>query len=632
MKHSLRFLLLVALLAASNTVKAQDDYNTEWLKEKYQLLLVIHADPHPLLTNTFVDQFARDVGDSLQRDLGNTTSVSTLVYRDVGRPSSDAPKQMMEAVITRGWTELDNLPKQINPTKVHLIRLFYVDGEYEVQSRQVDGDTCIVSTLRRSRTTDRQWIIRLAALQLAQDFGHTGEVVEVNNQTLRIKIRAAGTGVPQTIRIMQGEAMALAQVRRGANHYTAMKLDETLAYITNIDPIKGEVTARLYSRLKDPMLKDRQTLAFRAIKLGTRVTPLSIKVQDQDNNPIGGYSVSHFPGGYENGGAEPLGTTDGQGRVVSRDPISHVAFVRVQIAGVGKLDTPVALLDEQPVIVKISNSRDAIQIEDTKFEYDRWMKKYKEIRDNFEVDYKVLYLDVMKKGDAKQAIENLGKIAAKLKLDVADLGTELPRIEKAAQNNKQAGEFVTSARNFHKSLDDSVKNMEEAVQLELNPTEDHKFRKLGMQAEAEFDFDEAIKNYGKSLQINPKQDKLKKKYDTLRKLWQTMYRDTDHKEARAFAINVWSNKTKPLTWEEISKEITRAEQYYDDLEKRGDFLTVLILMRGTEKNISTLNAAKAALGNSEEVQEKQVIIEKTGKLLSDFYKKSYDFVVKAQNE
>lgn len=631
----MRMLAVLLLFTLMVRVHAQpvDEYNTDWLKDPYQLLVVVQAEPHPLLTNVYVETFARELGDSLQRDMGRSAKVSTLIYRDTGGTSSDSPKQMMEAVINRGWTELDNLPKQINPIKVQLVRLFYIDGEYEVQSRQVDGDTSIVSVLRKSRTTDRQWITRLAALQVAQDFGQVGEIVEVNNQTLRIKMRAGGLGVPETIRMVQGEAMAIAQVRRTPGSYTALRLPETIAYITNVDAVKGIVTARLYSgRLQNPLARDKQTVAFRAIKLGTRVTPLQLKVLDQDNNPIGGYSISHFPSGYENGGAEPLGTTDVQGRIVSRDPIYHVAFVRVQIAGVGKLDTPVALLDEQPVIIKINNNRDAIFIDETKFEYDRWMRKYKEIKDNFEVDYKTLYIDIMKNGETKKAIDNLTTIVKKLKESVEELRTESDRIVKAAQTSKQALEYVSSAKSALKAMDQSTKDMQETINLELNPTEDRKFLKVAKQADADYNFDEAISNYKKSLSVNRNQPKVIERLKSLERVWKTQYNDKDHKEARTFAINTWTSKTKPLNWEEIGREINNAERYLDDLEKRGDYLTVLILIKGDLKHISTLNAARDALGNSEEVQEKQVIIEKTRNALINFDKKARDFVEKAIND
>lgn len=630
----MRLFALVLLLSVVVRVQAQpaDEYNTEWLKDPYQLLLVVQAEPHPLLTNVFVETFTRELGDSLQRDLGRTGKVNTLIYRETGG-NRDLPRQMMESVIQRGWAELDNLPKQVNPIKIQLVRLFYVDGEYEVQTRQVDGDTSIVSVLRKARTTDRQWITRLAALQIAQDFGQVGEIVEVHNQTLRIKMRAGGLGIPETIRMVQGEAMAIAQIRRTSESYTAIRLPETIAYVTNVDAGKGLVTARLYSgRLENPLSRDKQTIAFRTIKLGTRVTPLQLKVLDQDNNPIGGYSVSHFPSGYENGGAETLGTTDVQGRITSKEPINHVAFVRVQIAGVGKLDTPIALLDEQPVIVKINNNQEAVIIDETKFEYDRWMRKYKEIKDNFEVDYKTLYLDVMKKGDTKKSLENLNMIVTKLKESVEELRTEFGRVQKAAQTSKRAMEYVDSAQAALKAMDQSTKDMQETINLELNPTEDRKFLKVAKQADADYDFDEAILNYKKSYNLNKNQPKVLERVKTLERIWNQQYRDKDHKDARNFALQVWANKMKPLNWEEIGKEITNAERFLDDLEKRGDYLTVLIMIKADLKHIGTLNAARDGFGTSEENQEKQVIIEKTRQALIDFDKKSRDFVAKAINE
>jgi tetratricopeptide (TPR) repeat protein len=632
-----RFTLLL-LFICSLPVYAQpkDDYNSDWLKEPYQLLIVVHAEPHPLLTNVFVEQFTRDLGDSLQRDLGRTAKVSTLIYRESGsgRTGTDGPKEMMETVITRGWTELDSLPKQINPTKVHLIRLFYVDGEYEVQSRQVDGDTSTVSVLRKSRTTDRQWITRLAALQVALDFGQVGEVTEVNGQTLKIRMRAHGLGVPETIRLVQGETMALCKVRRTATGYTSTKLDETIAFITNVDAVKGEVTARLYTRFENILAKDRQTVAFRAIKLGTRVSPLQLKLVDQDGNPIGGYSVSHFPSGYENGGAETIGTTDTQGRVVSKDPIYHVGFVRVLIAGVGKLDTPIPLIDDQPVIVKISGNREAAILDETKFEYDRWMKAYKVIAENFAVDYKLLYSDLVRDGKEKEAIANLDKIAKKIKEDSDDLAKEFDRVKKAASSgqSKDANKLVEHASSVLKELQASSKRMEEQVALELNPTEDRIFLKQAIAAEQDLDYDKAIEFYKRSLGKKRDQPKVEAKLRSLERVWKTQYNDKEHKEAREYILKVWANKAKPLTWEQVEKEITKAEQMFDDISKRGDYLTVFVLLRGNLKNLITLNSAREALGNSEEVQEKQGIIEKVRKLLIDFNKRADDFAQKAYND
>jgi len=622
---------LPLLLTTTLWAQTAADYNTDWLKDPYQLQIVVQAEPHPLLTNNYIEQFTLDLSDSLQRDLGRTAKVSTIIYRDTGGKNTDPARQMMEAVIERGWGELDNLPKQINPTKVHLVRIIYLDGVYEVQSRQVDGDTSFVSPLRNSKTTDRQWVTRLAALQVSQDFGQVGEIIEVNNQTLRIKLRSAGLGVPETIRMTQGEVMAITRISRTASSYISTRLKETLAYITNVDAVKGEVTARLYTRLENALTKDRNTVAFRTIKLGTRIVPLQIRVLDQDNNPISGYSVSHFPSGYEYGGADQLGTTDAQGRISSKDPIYHVAFVRVQIAGVGKLDSPVALIEDQPVVIKIANNRDAAILDDTKFEYDRWIKKYTEVKDAFEVDWATLVTAFEKKGDKQTALKNMALIVVKLKEGVEDLKKEKERIAKAAGTNKDAMKSVEYAEAAIKNLVASIKDIEERVELEVNPTEDRKYLKLAKEAEAEFDYDEAIKNYNLSLQKKPDQPKVKEKYQSLIDLWRTRYKDKDHVEARTFALKVWANKAKPLTWEEVSREIHNAERYLDDLEKRGDYLTVLVMLNADLKHMKTLNAALDSFGSKEENQEKVLIAEKAKKELIAFNTKANDFASKSIN-
>lgn len=630
----MRSLACFILLAFTVPLWSQEpkDYNTDWLKDPYQLQLIVQAEPHPLLTNVYIEQFARDLGDSLQRDLGRTAKVSTIVYRDTGSKSTDLGRQMMEAVIERGWGELDNLPKQINPTKVHLVRLVYVDGEYEVQSRQVDGDTSFVSPLRKAKTTDRQWITRLAAMQLAQDFGQVGEIVEVNGQTLRIKLRSAGLGVPETIRMAQGEVMAVTAVRRTASNYVASRLPETLAYITNVDAVKGEVTARLYTRLQNALTKDRQTVGFRTIKLGTRIVPLQLRILDQDNNPINGYSVSHFPSGYEYGGAEQLGTTDAQGRIVSKDPIYHVAFVRVQIAGVGKLDAPVALIEDQPVVIKISGNREAAILDETKFEYERWMKRYNLVKESFEVDWATLVSAYERKQDFKTALQNKSVIANKMMESVTELQKEIERVVKVAGTNKEAQKLSEHAQKTLKNLADSIKEIEEQVSLEVNPTEDRKYLKLAIDAEREFDYDEVIKNLRLSLTHKKDQPKVIEKLKSLEDVWKTRYKDKDHVEARTFALKVWANKAKPLTWEEISREIHNAERYLDDLMTRGDYLTALVMINADLKHIKTLNAAADSFGNKEENQDKVQIVEKATKELISFDRKARDFAEKAHND
>ncbi len=87
-----------------------------------------------------------------------------------------------------------------------------------------------------------------------------------------------------------------------------------------------------------------------------------------------------------------------------------------------------------------------------------------------------------------------------------------------------------------------------------------------------------------------------------------------------------------MTWEEISREIHNAERYLDDLDKRGDYLTVLVMINADLKHINTLNVARDAIGNKEEDQEKLQIMEKARKELINFDTKARDFVKKTLNE
>jgi tetratricopeptide (TPR) repeat protein len=626
----MRRIVLLSLFVLALPAAAQNptELDPDWLKKPYEVDLVVHADPHPLLTNVFVEQFARDLSDSLQQDLRGTAHIRHYVYRETGEPGSHPALRLMQAVTRHGWTELDSAQPMGN-SKIHLVRLAYIDGEYEVQSRQVDGDTAVVSPLRKARTSDRQWVNRLAALQVSQDFGLVGEVTQINGQTLRVTLRAGGLGVPETIRMTQGEVMAITVLRRSGNEITASRLPETIAYVTNVDLARGHAIVRLYSRLTNPLAMTRNSLGFRVVKLGTKVVPLRLRVVDQDNSPIAGYSVNLFPGGFENSSSEPLGATDNQGRISSKDPIYHVAFVEVQIAGVGRTQAPIPLLDEQTTTIKILGSRAAEQLDTTKFEYDRWMTRVNDVINTYEIKWAPIQ-KLFDETKLKEASQQALAIAKWLEEEHAALEKEFERVREAAGTLEQAKPLVANGQAKLKWLKDSYKGIEELVKAETNPSEDLKLLKQGDLAYQQANFDEAIRLYLESLKKNPDQPRLKEKLSRLRNAWRIL--DDDHKKAREFAMKVWSNKTKKLDWTEIPKALADAQMYFTDLVPRKDYLTGIIILNGNLAQLRTLNAAAEALGSGDDAAEKQATIEKTKKDLAAFEAAVRDFVEKTMAE
>jgi hypothetical protein len=634
----MRLVACLLLLSLATPLMAQEtpDYNDNWYKEPYQLDIVIYAEPHPLLTNLFVDQFRKNLHDCLQRDLGQTTKVNTLVYRDKVGANNNTSMQLMKSVLDRDWTELENTGSSrnmIGGPKVHLVRLMYEEGHYTVQSRQVDGDTGIVSPLRSEGTTDRQFVSRLAAMQVSRDFGQTGEIYDSTNLTVRIRMRGTGLGVPQTVRMSQGEVMALAAVRRTTTGYAAYRLPDALVFITNVNAARGEVTGRIYSRDKDALKKDSQTMGFRVLKLGTLRTPLQLKVVDKEGNPISGYSVSLFPGGYENPSVEQLGTTDAQGRITTKDPVNHVAFVRVQIAGVAKADTPLALIDEQPLVITIAINDLARRLDDTMFEYNKWSQKFKEIMTDWEITYRIA-IEARERGDMKKSWDLRKQLAERMKAALKVL-QELTQTVKSTAGDLASGQakpFVDNCDAGNARVSDGIKELEETVKMEENPTPAMIAQKKGLEAETARDYDAALKFFKESLKLDRNQPRLEKKVKALDRAWGMQPGDKVHAEARTFAQQVWANKAKKLSWEDVGKELGNAYRFFEDLEQRNDFLTVQIFMDGNLENLRTLLAARDSLGNSEEVQDKQNIIEKARKDLSIFNTKCKDFVDKCLNE
>ena len=119
-----------------------------------------------------------------------------------------------------------------------------------------------------------------------------------------------------------------------------------------------------------------------------------------------------------------------------------------------------------------------------------------------------------------------------------ELQKELERVVKAAGASKEAQKLSEHATATFKKLSDSVKEIDEQVALEENPTEDRKFLKLAIEAEREFDYDEVIKNLKLSLSKKKDQPKQAPQYPPFRrllsKLW-TFWKDKKNVESSWFS-------------------------------------------------------------------------------------------------
>src|SRR5262249_37172508 len=139
---------------------------------------------------------------------------------------------LIDSVKEQGLKDaLDNW-KEVSETKTHFVLIQSVDGQYEVQARQFDGLTGLASpVVRQARTSDRELVVRTAALLIDQDFGVVGTVEgTARGSDVRVILKGSGLG-PLTPWVAKGQVFAVVQIKQGSGGLRAFRVPETLLQV-----------------------------------------------------------------------------------------------------------------------------------------------------------------------------------------------------------------------------------------------------------------------------------------------------------------------------------------------------------------------------------------------------------------
>lgn len=594
------------------------------MQQPYQLRVILQVNEHPLLTAQYINQIREEIRDALQRDLGATGQVQVVVY-DPTDPKKDA---YMKEVLENGWGALDNV-HPITGEKKHLIRLEYQDGVYDIQSRQVDGDTGFVSRLRKERTSDRLWVAREASLMVAKDFGLTASIGQVTGSTVRFQLRAGQYGQAESIRVHDGEIFAVCRLYNDARQGQVMgsRLLDTFLFVTGVGT-DGMCTGRLFSRQREPFRKDRGVIGFRTIRLGTMRAPLQVRVTDlKTNEPIAGCEVQIYPGGYpseQDAITRPpikLGATDNTGRIRSNELFSHVAFARFQY-GRFSVNIPVALFDDQIADIKLVGSAEAEKYADFEYELRPWVSSVYELRNRVQDVYERVIPELRQQGKNDEVLQALEKLAKDIRTEVAELQTRLkPLAEKSKDAGPIAASKIKEAESNLKVLLDAAQRMEEHVRDERDPSPARKKYNQGKQEEDNLQFDKAIALYEEAIKLE-KNPTFVSRLEKLKQAW--AIKDAEHRAAREYITKVWPKKK----WNDLLENISDLEKHIDVLNRRNDYLGAQLLYRANVDHLTNMNNVLNSLqtNNSDEDQQKAELIEKTAGALRNVNRDMIDLI------
>src|SRR5262245_19800838 len=298
-----RMLALVALLLAPLAVRAQPDAETD---KPYDLQVVLRTGAHNWLGKTFRGDLRTNLAGMLTDALSSMANVSVVDLKETPR---DQWQPLWTEFETKGFAALD-IPQELTGGKTHFLNVDFVGGQYELQSRQIDGQTGAVSPWRRERTPDRAFVARLAGKMIAEDFGVIGTLiakgagVNEGEAAVAVKFKGAGPGAQIERWVKAGDVFAvyLAFPARAGGKPRAIREIDALVRISD-EPKSGAADGKRYFRAKDsPLSKASASAALRCIKLGAASGPMRLRLIKDDGQPhTGALQVRVHSQGFQKG-------------------------------------------------------------------------------------------------------------------------------------------------------------------------------------------------------------------------------------------------------------------------------------------------------------------------------------------
>ncbi|HEY7158782.1 MAG TPA: hypothetical protein VH575_32860 [Gemmataceae bacterium] len=571
----------VLLLALPSAAHAQSELN-----KPYELHIVVHVAQNRLLTDVFRERIERELHDGVQAGLG-----------DMGRVTVTHEHPRLADVLARGLKQSLDSWKERSDVKTHFVLIDFSGVHYEIQARQYDGTTGRASpTVRHSRTRDRDFVAKATALLLKQDFGILGTVrTTPDEQGGKVRVELHGGGLGNLARwVQKDDVFALAPPDGSspkALNWSLLQVEEPPAE----DARDGMCVCRFFHRYKVPNI-----IGYHCIKLGTVRTALRLRWGQEtpsgDLRPLDdrvtlyvdirrhgfqGEEATRLQRSTNRGVLETVGDGD-------KGIFTNVAFVSVT-SGVAdpKPQIPIALFDDQPVVIGVNASQDAKVL----FNLNKkaWQEEVGESllvqRNLFErlgaPDAKAKPREqIIQEAERglKRSREDRDKLAVRKRTLLADAEKNKVRL-----NTPREDKWLEEIKKGEDALEEFIKQQKEIEEKENDPRL-KKWRSEVAQAkllEKDLEFDKAITIYER-IQKEGFDDaeltkRLTKHLEEVRKIWPPPAND-EHKEARAFIYGVWPT----LDTDHLAENMPTARKALQTCEKAGDFVSIRKLFTGLE--------------------------------------------------
>lgn len=594
-----RFLLLVSCLLLASPAHAALDPETT---TPYRVQAVLHITEHRLLTGVFKDQIQRELRDGMQAALGPMGSV------DVVRTH---PR--LKEIDAKGLQVALDGPQELSAGKTLFVLIDFVDDQYVIRTRQMDGMTGLVSPVRQARTSDRQFVARTAALLLDRDFGLVGTLDSGEPKgEVKITIKGSGLGVPFGRWVRKGEVFAIVQVHKTGNKATRVPW---ALLVATADPKPGETTlpCKLYQRYRQSLAGGASLAGHRCLKLGAMDAPLHLRlIDDKKLRPLPDQALTIRAHGFD-GKSDEESSTDVDGYFVSRKPYARVVFVQVHSGEAVRARFPVEIIDDRPIVCPISVDPKAELVGQLELQRRQWIGQLYENLLVVDALFKRLNDYVDKKdhaGALKEAQAGLTRLQTELaaradeKRALADPSVTLD----LGEGEQRLNELTMRRDELQKFAD----NLDKVIRQATDPK---RVEMLAMVEQAqllerEAEFAKAIALHRKIAEGSADHPAVKadaeKQLARLEKQWAV--KGDEHAKARKFIYETWPKVDGPA---QLKDKIDEAEKAFQTCRANNDVLTPRMLLRVNLTHASKLAKRLEALrlaDNEDDRREAETLV------------------------
>ncbi|HLN31985.1 MAG TPA: hypothetical protein VK395_29910 [Gemmataceae bacterium] len=611
---------LICALCSSGKLTAALDAETN---KPYHLQVVLHFSGHRWLTDPFQKQIKRELHDGLQAALGDLAEVEV---RDHHPRLKEVETNGLRAALD-SWNFLSD-------EKLHFLFIDFVDGQYEIQSRQYDGFVGLASpTVRHAQVADRQLVARQASLLIDQDFGLAGTInlpKKGPGDIYEIALKGGSLGPFLGHWLKKGDILAISQISNQGSRggLGAVRMPWTLLQATQ-EPQGASCTCQLLYRHQNPLPMLGGVLGYRCIKLGTIDAPLRLRlVGDKDRRPLSGREVSVSAKGFTDLSPEQV-STDSDGRVGSSRIYNNVAFVTVSVSGQPLARIPLEIVDDRTVTVAIPDNPEMERLGQLYLSRDRWNRHLSDSLETASTRVRELNAIPSQRSEealslARAGLKAIDNDIAKAMEERDSIQQQYAEITKDAKLNTrldltEGNLRLQDLQTRRGELDRYVSQVTKDVETEKDP----KVRKMkadwaaGQLREASADFDGAIKIY-EQVVADGYQEGLQQ-LNALKEAWKL--HGQKHVAADKFIYETWPKLERIA---DIYANLPKARNAFQTCVEEGDYLRPRKLLLDNVALTGKMEKEVAEAPPGQDAEDTQKTVQMISKLTDGLTKLSND--------